>query len=49
MSTSPLWLTGDPSTDVLLTSDPNALLLGMVLDQHFAGYSRAMPHVKMPA
>ncbi|WP_407940118.1 HhH-GPD-type base excision DNA repair protein [Nakamurella leprariae] len=29
----PLWLTGDPDADALLSVDPNALLLGMVLDQ----------------
>ncbi|MFW6600269.1 HhH-GPD-type base excision DNA repair protein [Propionibacteriaceae bacterium Y2011] len=28
-----LWLTGDEAADALLGSDPNALLLGMVLDQ----------------
>ena len=27
------YLTGDPTADELLASDPNALLLGMVLDQ----------------
>ena len=33
MTTSPLWLTGDPTADGLLADDDNALLLGMVLDQ----------------
>ncbi|GGM11805.1 HhH-GPD-type base excision DNA repair protein [Nakamurella endophytica] len=28
-----LYLTGDPDADTLLAADPNALLLGMVLDQ----------------
>jgi uncharacterized HhH-GPD family protein len=28
-----LWLTGDPDADALLSTDPLALLLGMVLDQ----------------
>ncbi len=28
-----LWLTGDPEADALLSTDPLALLLGMVLDQ----------------
>lgn len=28
-----LWITGDPEADTLLTEDPLALLLGMVLDQ----------------
>jgi len=28
-----LWLTGDPDADALLSSDPLALLIGMVLDQ----------------
>lgn len=29
----PLHLTGDPAADAVLTADPNALLIGMVLDQ----------------
>ena len=29
----PLWLTGDPAADALLSEDDNALLIGMVLDQ----------------
>jgi hypothetical protein len=29
----PLWLTGDPEADTLLSEDDNALLIGMVLDQ----------------
>ena len=33
MSSRRLWLTGDPAADELLTTDDNALLLGMVLDQ----------------
>jgi len=33
MSNATLWLTGNPSADALLSIDPNALLLGMVLDQ----------------
>jgi uncharacterized HhH-GPD family protein len=33
MSTAPIWLTGDPAADQLLTEDDNALLIGMVLDQ----------------
>ena len=28
-----LWLTGNAEADTLLSTDPNALLLGMVLDQ----------------
>jgi len=28
-----LYLTGDPAADALLSNDPNALLIGMVLDQ----------------
>ena len=28
-----LYLTGDPKADALLATDPNALLIGMVLDQ----------------
>jgi len=28
-----LWLTGDPDADALLSSEPLALLIGMVLDQ----------------
>lgn len=41
-----LWLTGDPEADHLLTSDPFALLVGMLLDQQvtmesaFAGPSK---------
>jgi uncharacterized HhH-GPD family protein len=30
-----LWLTGDPETDQLLTDDPFALLVGMLLDQQY--------------
>jgi uncharacterized HhH-GPD family protein len=33
MTKSPIWLTGDPEADALLTDDDNALLIGMVLDQ----------------
>ena len=33
MTNDPLWLTGDPEADRLLTEDDNALLIGMVLDQ----------------
>ena len=33
MSNAPIWLTGDPAADQLLTEDDNALLIGMVLDQ----------------
>lgn len=33
MTASEMHLTGDPTADALLASDPNALLLGMVLDQ----------------
>ena len=33
MSNTPIWLTGDPAADQLLTEDDNALLIGMVLDQ----------------
>ncbi|SDS64833.1 uncharacterized HhH-GPD family protein [Friedmanniella luteola] len=33
MSSRRIWLTGDPAADDLLTTDDNALLLGMVLDQ----------------
>ena len=33
MSNTPIWLTGDPAADLLLTEDDNALLIGMVLDQ----------------
>jgi len=29
-----LYLSGDPKADALLTKDPLALLVGMVLDQH---------------
>lgn len=30
-----LWITGDPDTDQLLTDDPFALLVGMLLDQQY--------------
>jgi uncharacterized HhH-GPD family protein len=33
MTNQPLWLTGDPEADALLSEDDNALLIGMVLDQ----------------
>jgi uncharacterized HhH-GPD family protein len=33
MTAKGIWLTGDPVADGLLTSDDNALLIGMVLDQ----------------
>jgi uncharacterized HhH-GPD family protein len=33
MTNPPIWLTGDPDADRLLTEDDNALLLGMILDQ----------------
>jgi uncharacterized HhH-GPD family protein len=33
MTNQSLWLTGDPEADALLSSDDNALLMGMVLDQ----------------
>jgi uncharacterized HhH-GPD family protein len=33
MTNRPLWLTGNPEADQLLTEDDNALLIGMVLDQ----------------
>src|SRR3954467_11630895 len=33
MGNAPLRLTGDPEADQLLSSDDNALLIGMVLDQ----------------
>ena len=33
MTNAPIWLTGDPAADRLLTEDDNALLIGMVLDQ----------------
>lgn len=33
MTNPSLWLTGDPEADALLSSDDNALLIGMVLDQ----------------
>jgi uncharacterized HhH-GPD family protein len=33
VTTKGIWLTGDPVADGLLTSDDNALLIGMVLDQ----------------
>ena len=33
MTTGPVWLTGNPEADQLLTDDDNALLIGMILDQ----------------
>jgi uncharacterized HhH-GPD family protein len=33
MTNQSFWLTGDPEADALLSSDDNALLIGMVLDQ----------------
>jgi uncharacterized HhH-GPD family protein len=33
MTNAPIWLTGDPEADQLLTDDDNALLIGMILDQ----------------
>jgi uncharacterized HhH-GPD family protein len=33
MTNAPIWLTGDPGADQLLTEDDNALLIGMLLDQ----------------
>ncbi len=33
MTATTIYLTGDPAADALLARDPNALLLGMVLDQ----------------
>ena len=36
MTSRRIWLTGDPAADELLTTDDNALLLGMVLDQQVA-------------
>jgi uncharacterized HhH-GPD family protein len=33
MTNPPIWLTGNPETDQLLTDDDNALLVGMILDQ----------------
>jgi uncharacterized HhH-GPD family protein len=33
MTSQGIWLTGDPVADGLLTTDDNALLIGMVLDQ----------------
>ena len=33
MTNAPIWLTGDPEADRLLSEDDNALLIGMVLDQ----------------
>jgi uncharacterized HhH-GPD family protein len=33
MTNPPIWLTGDPAADQLLTDDDNALLIGMILDQ----------------
>ena len=33
MTNPPIWLTGDPEADRLLTDDDNALLIGMILDQ----------------
>ena len=31
--TRTLWITGDPETDTLLSDDPFALLIGMLLHQ----------------
>lgn len=36
-----LWITGDPDTDRLLSDDPFALLVGMLLDQHLVYVSQA--------
>jgi uncharacterized HhH-GPD family protein len=36
MTARRIWLTGDPAADDLLTTDDNALLLAMVLDQQVA-------------
>jgi uncharacterized HhH-GPD family protein len=33
MTNAPIWLTGEPEADQLLTEDDNALLIGMILDQ----------------
>jgi uncharacterized HhH-GPD family protein len=33
MLNAPIWLTGDPEADRLLTEDDNALLIAMILDQ----------------
>ena len=33
MANAPIWLTGDPEADRLLTEDDNALLIAMILDQ----------------
>lgn len=33
--TGTLWITGDPDADQLLTDDPFALLIGMLLDQQY--------------
>ena len=33
MTNPPIWLTGNPDADQLLTDDDNALLIGMILDQ----------------
>ena len=33
--TARLWITGDPETDALLSDDPFALLVGMLLDQQY--------------
>jgi uncharacterized HhH-GPD family protein len=33
--TAQLWITGDPDTDRLLSTDPFALLIGMLLDQQY--------------
>lgn len=42
---TPLWLTGDPEADRLLTADPFALLIGMLLDQQVTMESAfAGPH-----
>lgn len=37
-----LWITGDPDTDRLLSDDPFALLVGMLLDQHLTYVSQAV-------
>jgi uncharacterized HhH-GPD family protein len=33
VTNSPIWLTGNPDADRMLTEDDNALLIGMILDQ----------------
>ena len=38
-----LWLTGDPTADQLLTDDPFALLIGMLLDQQVTRWRRRSP------